>query len=303
MSTKTKFLASLMAVVATLKGAHLTREARERTSRRFAAFCVSKGFTHLLDAADLRGKQIRIYIATRKKEGVTVRTLQNEMAHIRQILRASGRSSVADAPELSNKALEIGGGSRTGKKRAMTEGELDRFVQVASKLKRPGMGALLCLEWHLGLRGNEAIHARVDTLERWDQELSRNGKINVLAGTKGGRTRTVDIFDVDAARKAVRNALAIAREQGEFLVARRDGKRVGGLKQARSIYHSWCRRHGVVPHAARYTFAQRQYVAYQKTFGDREALVAVSRDLGHGDGRGRWIRSVYGHRPPKDAPV
>ncbi|CAM3375846.1 hypothetical protein XNC1_3480 [Xenorhabdus nematophila ATCC 19061] len=39
----------------------------------------------------------------------------------------------------------------------------------------------------------------------------------------------------------------------------------------------------------------RQAGAHYKTqgFSEREALAQVSMDLGHGDGRGRYIRQVY----------
>lgn len=302
MSRKTRIKSSLRGAIAKMGGAHLTLEARKRTTDRFVEICFSNGFVHLTTPLDIVGKHLRSYFDVRIAEGIQARTLQNEASHLRGILRAVGRNAVANEPKLTNAALGINGGSRIGKKRAMTAEELDCFVQLSNKLKRPGIGALLCLEWHLGLRGNEAIHAPVDTLERWDDELGRSGKIIVLAGAKGGRTRTVNICDVDAAQKAVRNALAIAREQGEFLVARRDGKPVGGLKQARCIYHSWCQRNGIVPHAARYAFAQAQFATYRrKGYGKREALIAVSRDLGHGDGRGRWIKMVYGQRPAQSS--
>jgi hypothetical protein len=44
----------------------------------------------------------------------------------------------------------------------------------------------------------------------------------------------------------------------------------------------------------RYAFAQEQYRNYRKAgFSNREALALLSKDLGHGDGRGRYVKSVY----------
>jgi hypothetical protein len=53
-------------------------------------------------------------------------------------------------------------------------------------------------------------------------------------------------------------------------------------------------RAGVQPHSARYAFAQRQLAGYLLAgHSKREARILVSHDLGHGDGRGRWVESVY----------
>jgi nuclear transport factor 2 (NTF2) superfamily protein len=48
------------------------------------------------------------------------------------------------------------------------------------------------------------------------------------------------------------------------------------------------------PHSMRYQFAQQSGEYYQaQGFSEREALALVSMDLGHGDGRGRYIRQIY----------
>ncbi|MBQ3300601.1 MAG: hypothetical protein IJH04_00345 [Eggerthellaceae bacterium] len=47
-------------------------------------------------------------------------------------------------------------------------------------------------------------------------------------------------------------------------------------------------------HALRYTFAHDQYRLYRaEGSSHRETLAALSKDLGHGDGRGRWVKIVY----------
>lgn len=47
-------------------------------------------------------------------------------------------------------------------------------------------------------------------------------------------------------------------------------------------------------HSLRYAWSQEQYQTY-KTEGmsDREARAELSQDLGHGDGRGRYVAMVY----------
>ena len=294
MSRRTEFQASLVATLARLGGSHLTREARERTAEKFSTLMYEAGYTHLAQPADINGKHLRAYVAARQTESPSVRTLQNEVAHLRSVLRSAGKQAMANAPGLSNQALGINGGSRLGSKTAMSSEDYLTITERAEHQKRPGMAALLRLERHLGLRGNEAIHAREDTLRRWDRELQADGRITVLAGTKGGRPRTVDVFNKPNASAAISSALSLCMKQGGFLVVRANGLPSGGLKQARRIYHSWAHRNGIQPHAARYAFARDQLDGYlSRGYSSREALMAVSHDLGHGDGRGRWVKSVY----------
>lgn len=294
MSRKTEFHASIVAVMARLGGSHLTREARERTARKFSTLMFEAGYTHLASPADISGKHLRAYVAARQADAPGVRTLQNELAHLRSVLRSVGKQTTASATELSNDALGISGGSRLGSKTAMSSEDFLTITELAERQNRPGMAALLCLERHLGLRGNEAIHAREDTLQRWQRELQEDSRITVLAGTKGGRPRTVTVFDRANASSAIGSALAVCAKQAGFLVIRANGLPAGGLKQARRIYHSWAHRNGIQPHSARYAFARDQLDGYfSRGFSSREALMAVSQDLGHGDGRGRWVKSVY----------
>ena len=294
MSRRSEFQASIVAAMARLGGSHLTREARERTAAKFSTLMYEAGYTHLASPADIGGKHLRAYVSARKEKSPGVRTLQNELAHLRSVLRAAGKQAMAGASELSNEALGISGGSRLGSKTAMSSEDFQAITARAERQNRPGMAALLRLERHLGLRGNEAIHAREDTLRRWERELQADGRISVLAGTKGGRPRTVDVFDRASASAAVSLALAVCAKQGGFLVVRANGSPAGGLKQARRIYHSWAHRNGVQPHSARYAFAREQLDGYlSRGYSSREALMAVSHDLGHGDGRGRWVKSVY----------
>lgn len=297
MSRRSELQARMMAVVAAQGGSHLTRESRERTVRRFVDIVSCAGFTHLRRVQDISGKQIRSFTEARLKGGIAIRTIHNELAHLRELLRRGGRASVANAPEISNKRLGLAGASRKGTKIALPPEEYTRVRALAMQHRRPGMAALMCLERWFGLRGNEAIHARTDTLERWRLELQATGKVNVLAGTKGGRPRLVTIHNRSAAIAALEEALVVARSQGGFLVSRKDGKRASGLKSARAIYHAWAHRAGIQPHAARYAFAQDQMATYERIgYSEREALVATALDLGHGDGRGRWVRSVYAPR-------
>lgn len=294
MSRKNAFGASMQAVVARMGGAHLTREARERTAKKFCEIAFAAGFTHLKNPSDIKAKQIRVYVAERKREGVAIRSLQNELSHLRGILRLVGLGAMVKSDALSNKTLEVSGGSRLGTTTALSDDELRDACALAFAQNRPGMAALLNIERRLGLRGNEAIHGKEDTLRRWLDELQKDGRISVMAGTKGGRQRTVSVQLVDPAIHALREAIDVAAGQRGFLIVRADGKASGGLKQARAIYHSWMSRAQVRPHAARYAFARDQMRGYLASgFSLREAHIGTSLDLGHGSGRGRWVKSVY----------
>ena len=294
MSRKTDFKAALIRSVSELKGAHLTRETRENTMHLFAERMFELGFVHLASAKDINGKHLKSYIEYRKGEGIAIRTMQNEMSHLRSILRHVDRHSVANAVELKNAKLGIAGGSRIGKKTAILDSEVDAVLARAARLKRPGLGMCILLDRYLGLRGNEALHARLDTLRRWEKELKAGNVIKVVEGTKGRRPRHVVLADTETAKKIVAQAIEIAESQNGFLITRKNGKAAGGLKQARSIYHGWFSRAGIQPHSARYAFAQAQHADnLHNEFSVRESLLQVSRDLGHGSGRGRWVKSVY----------
>lgn len=89
------------------------------------------------------------------------------------------------------------------------------------------------------------------------------------------------------------NALAIAESRNNLLIDKPD------LKSAMDYWHNQVARIGLTgaysPHSLRYAWAQdaiRHYLA--KGFNQKEALAMVAMDLGHGDGRGRYVAQVYG---------
>lgn len=78
-----------------------------------------------------------------------------------------------------------------------------------------------------------------------------------------------------------------------YLITRADGA-AANLKEALGVYRNLCHRAQLQSHAARYAFAQERVEAYRaQGYSEREARAAISQDLGHGDGRGRYIASVY----------
>jgi site-specific recombinase XerC len=299
MSRKTELVADLNRVGLQLSGAHLTRQARSATFSSFAGAMRTLGYG-IQRAEQIGGKHLTAYVAARQADGVSPRTLANELSHLRAALTHIGKAGLARNPAYSNQALGIERGVRIGTKQALSDAAIQSFQARMEQLGRAGIGATLELQRALGLREAEAIRAsQKETLARFARELSTKGSIRVIEGTKGGRPR--DVHPVNGARAlaAIRNAQTILRDSGQrYLVTRADGSAAADLKQAMGIYRNLAHREGIQTHAARYAFARERMDAYRaEGYSEREARVATSQDLGHGDGRGRYVASVYARDP------
>nr|WP_315708200.1 integrase domain-containing protein [Brenneria ulupoensis] len=192
---------------------------------------------------------------------------------------------------LNNKSLGISGVNRDGTKTALTQ---DEFLKAFNEIEKQdrGVAATMRLAYVFGLRTKESVEA-CKSLSTWKQAIERGDKsIRVVFGTKGGRPRDTTIIDRNEARRAILYAEKEARE--------RNGKFIDkpGIHQAINRYRYFLRKAGLngekAPHSMRYNFA-RELSKYHKDngFNDSEVLALVSMDLGHGDGRGRYIKQVY----------
>lgn len=295
MSKKTELQADLQRVGYQLSGSHLTRQARSATFNTFAKAMRELGYG-IQSSRQIGGKHLQAFVQHRMAESIAGRTLANEMSHLRAVLEQIGKQGLARNPAYSNQALGIERGSRVGTKQALTDAAVRAFQGRMDRLGRSGIGAVLELQRALGLREMEAIRAgQADTLARWQRELTERGYVRVIEGTKGGRPRDVHPADVDRALAAMARSREILERDGQrFLLTRADGTETTQLKQAVGVYRNLCYRAGIQSHAARYSFAQERIEAYRNAgYSVREARVATSLDLGHGDGRGRYIASVY----------
>ena len=214
------------------------------------------------------------------------------MAAIRSLLVQAGRNKLAASERISNRALGLAGASRTGTHRAIPATYYRQVLETA-RAKDAGLAVALELSRLMGLRSQEAVQS-VQSLKTWRQAIERGElRLTVVFGTKGGRPRETRILDTDAVRKALDNAIAVAESRNDRLIDKPD------LKTAMKYWHSQASRIGLTgaysPHSLRYAWAQdaiRHYLA--QGFSEKEALAQTAMDLGHGDGRGQYVRLVYG---------
>ncbi|EJJ4225688.1 integrase domain-containing protein [Salmonella enterica] len=274
-------------------GAHKTVSDRMAQAKRFCERLLEKN-VQIRYVKHLKARHIEDYIHHRLAQGIDKCTLQNEMAMIRVVLRQAGRAKLADGDRISNRAVGIGGASRNGTRRAITDGKY-QAVQENARLKDPGLAAALELARLMGLRSQEAVQS-AQSLKTWQQTLDRGeSRLTVVFGTKGGRPRETMILDAGAVKKALNLALSVAENRHGRLIDKLD------LKSAMKYWHSQASRLGLTgaysPHSLRYAWAQeaiRYYLA--RGFNEKEALAMTAMDLGHGDGRGRYVAQVYGRQ-------
>lgn len=289
MSNLSDFKRELSALGKAVSGSDGTKKERAETGSRFADFLREKN-VQIKAVEHIKARHIRDFAARQIERGKDPRTIQKELGHLRQILRQAGRGQLADLKDISNKNLGVGGASRDGKKTALHP---DRVRDLVANLKTPGVRAVVWLAQNLGLRAEEGRQADRDTLKRWEKNLMDGKPLRVIRGTKGAVKRSVEPFDRARALAAVRGALKVAESnpKGVLIPA-------ASLKQAETLYRNEMNRAGFVGeasgHALRYAFARAQFEGYRaEGLSEKEALTATSLDLGHGDGRGHYVKQVY----------
>jgi len=147
------------------------------------------------------------------------------------------------------------------------------------------------LQRRAGLRVQEAMMSYA-SLESWLQQLDEGRPITVVFGTKGGRAREVKPFNQEGIREAIEEALEVVAQNGGYLIDK------PSKKQAKDRYVNCLKAAGLVgqisSHSLRYRYACEQLKCYlDQGHNMKEALALVAMELGHGDGRGRYIKRVY----------
>ncbi|ATY89411.1 integrase domain-containing protein [Pectobacterium atrosepticum] len=278
-------------------GSFKTLNDRMKIADRFAER-LKRLNVQIRDAKNIKPRHIEMYIRSRQEEKISIRTLQNEMSAIRSILRAAGKTIMAN-PEhesLSNRALGIFGASRDGSKVAIPDSIYQSILEKVSVADK-GAAAAMELSRLLGLRTEETIQS-VKSLKTWQKAL-QNGdeKVRIVFGTKGGRPRDTTIIERDRLISAVNNAIHITSENNGRLINR------PALHLAIERYRNTVRDAGLVgkyaPHSLRYAYTQDATKLHiKKGFSKEEVDALVSMDLGHGDGRGRYVARVYNKLDP-----
>jgi len=280
------FRSEVIAAARAAGGSFKTIQARMQMGGQLANYLQSQNI-QIRHLGDLKEKHIAGWIKSSKDAGISDRSCQNRLTTIRGCLRAVDLDRKADA--LQTAKFGVQNASRDGSRTAIS---LDVYRERLALVKDEGVRAALALQRELGLRQKEAVMVRLDTLNRWEKEIQRDSTVSVVEGTKGGRARQTLLHNPDAALQVIRHAKSIADAQRGRLV------RADGLKEAIDRFNNQARAAGFVgkesPHSLRYAWAQDRIKAYLIAgVSRREALVCTSHDLGHGDGRGRWVDRVY----------
>ncbi|WP_336240684.1 integrase domain-containing protein [Citrobacter werkmanii] len=241
----------------------------------------------------IKTRHLAGYLIGRKEQGISVRTVENERSAIRGVLNKAGRYKLADPnnPLLSNKALGLEISNRSGTKLPLSPEDFQKAFKEVEKNNR-GVAAAMLLSYTLGLRTKEAVES-CKSVMTWKRAIeSGERSIRVVFGTKGGRARNTLIVDRGAFRKAINYAEKVMKENNGKLIDRPD------IRKAIDTYRYHVRKAGLTgkkaPHSMRYHFSQEAKKHYQnKGFSEKEVYAQVSMDLGHGDGRGRYVKQVY----------
>jgi len=270
------------------KGSTATRDARQSHYRDLERHLRTQN-VQVRDAYHVSPRHVAQYVASLREAGKSAGSIQNRLASIRAAWRGAGRG---DWAEKSNRDLGADPRCRIGTKTALTD---ERYAQARADLAATGRereAAALALQRSLGLRAREAVRAG-GSLKTWERALARGQPIRVVYGAKGGRPRWVSPGDTQRALEAVREARSLAGRT--HLVQGQAGTLRSALDRLANSYRAVGLRGREGSHAARYAFAQDQLRHYeQQGYTQAEARAMTSMDLGHGDGRGRYIASVYG---------
>jgi site-specific recombinase XerC len=237
---------------------------------------------------NLTEKQLKGFVQARLHAGLAPRTIQNEVSHIRRALAGVGRKEFAEIV-CENKKIGVPSASRIGIGKVVKENVLVRAREAA----KPDTLALLNLQRSLGLRIREAVCA-TSSLKVWLKALeAENHVITITLGTKGGRIRDVYVRpdNISSVKEAIRACLVISKGKDRLVDS-------STLKNAVEKHTDRLARIGITgensSHSLRRAFAMDQFRFYQSQgYDDKTALIRVSRDLGHGDGRGRWVYNNY----------
>lgn len=282
-----------------VSGGYATKADRMRIAKYFLNYLRDKGIK-LRHSDSIKTRHFSGYLLSRKEQGISQRTICNERAALRGVFGSLGKQALADPdnPLLSNKTLGLESSSRDGTKIPLSAEEFRKaFAEI--ELKDRGVAATMQLAYVLGLRTKEAVES-CKSITTWKRALETGqNSVRVVFGTKGGRPRNTIIIDRVALKHAINYAEKVMGKNNGKLIDKPD------VRKAIDRYRYHVRRVGLVgekaPHSMRYHFSQQAKQFYEgKGFSEKEIYAQVSMDLGHGDGRGRYVKQVYFKGLPED---
>jgi hypothetical protein len=276
---------------AALKGSGFGTKTKSRMTTTYLALAkvAKEGRWGEVNPTKLSEKQLARFVEARR-ERVSARTVQNEMSHIRAALRGVGRNDFAKL--MTNGRLGVPSGTRIG-----TGREIDADILAGALTKADAETRVYIeLQRALGLRIDELVQSHKD-LKAWAKHLEAGRSfVTIRAGTKGGRVRDTHLTPESRVRalKAVRQAIVLTSTRlTGYLVESDNGE--AACKQVGERYARLGLKGDNSSHALRRAFAVENFRHYRSEgYDDARALECVSRDLGHGDERGRWIFNNYG---------
>lgn len=290
MSKKTNLASEFTQLANQKGGSHATREARSVTARDFAQTMREARMT-VKTVNQIGIKEMRVYAEKLSQQGLSRRTIANRLSHVRSAVTAAGKGQMLKEKTASNKALGASGGSRIGTHKPMSQSDYQRIHQNLNA-RNPQAAVVMELQRALGLRQQEALKgATRDNLKSWEKQL-KDGYARVERGTKGGRVRETVVKGYERALKAVQNALKSIEKGSKNVLEAKDYKTA--LNQLKNDYRAAGMTGELSSHSLRYAWAQEQHQAYKdEGLSEKQARIELSQDLGHGDGRGKYVAMVY----------
>lgn len=197
-----------------------------------------------------------------------------------------------------DKSLKISPSEKLGPKSNIRESapkSLDRSIsnQLVGSLRESGYqraASVFELAREIGVRSQEASLANLD---RWKQEADKFGKVNVIDGTKGGRTAPRWVPVSEQARFAIQRAIEVRPVGSKVLISPNENWKQfknGELNRAREVIHQ---NNGKGYHDARAAYACERYQELTNNpapcvvgrvidkESDREARNIITVELGH----------------------
>ena len=281
-STEAMFMASALLHS---KQSTKTKKKMHTTFRAVQEHAKAKSYGRITPAT-VTAKQLRNYITERLAK-ISIRTVENEATHIRHALRGAGRSDLAK--QLTREDLKIPKGTRIGSRKAIDPGVLAAALERATPEER----VWIDLQRFAGMRQDEMTQSH-KSMDLMLANLARGAShITIRDGTKGGKLR--DSYIPPDYRQPLLEALLSAKAilaERRYLVDAPTG--AAATRQVHRHYKRLGLEGGNSSHSLRAGFAVHSYQHYlSQELSKQAALANLSNDLGHGDGRGRWVFNNY----------